>query len=493
MAINNISTFFPRHKELATLNDFISGTGSGLTYLRGRRRIGKSTLLKHLTNSRKDTFYFQGLPDANDLKLKKEFALRYSAFSKSTYLNDIKTEKLTWPLIFSYIRKVATESNSPIIIILDEVQWISKSQSGFLGYFKEAWLDWHETGLIKVIISGSSNKFFTKNISHTDAPLRGLSTFSDIWVSPFTLKEIAKYYFPSWTKEEVCLVDMMLGGIPYYLELIPKQTNFILAINEAIFQQKTIFLSEIDEILNLEFSQVSLRNIKLILSVIGLYGATEKKIVEITGLPQSSISDQIKKLLEYRIIEEQIDILAIKKNNRRGTEYLLSDPYLIFYFQILQSYTERIKQNRKGLLFNQLIKSKTGYYIENFTGRSFENLIKRILNDRSHSEARIFKKLGLVSPEYQVSSYCDSLAQFDIIVDSEEDRELRIIEVKWISGKEKVDSKLIEEFANKSIEKLTTTNRKISKHLCLSLEYHKNLEEQGKKLGVNIIFIEDLF
>ena len=62
------------------------------------------------------------------------------------------------------ILKVAKNNKHQIIILFDEIQWISKSQSGFLGYLKEAWLDWRKSGKIKLIISGSSNKFFTKNI-----------------------------------------------------------------------------------------------------------------------------------------------------------------------------------------------------------------------------------------------------------------------------------------------------------------------------------------
>ena len=56
--------------------------------------------------------------------------------------------------------------------MFDEIHWIAKRNSGFVSKVKRAWLSWEKAGNIKVIICGSSNRFFDDKTGTASSILR---------------------------------------------------------------------------------------------------------------------------------------------------------------------------------------------------------------------------------------------------------------------------------------------------------------------------------
>jgi uncharacterized protein len=192
------------------------------------------------------------------LQLLKKFCQAWDSFTGVAHLTRLRTQELSWLEVFETVGKYVCElKESPLVLMMDEIQWIAKRNIGFVSQLKEAWVQWEMNPSVKLIISGSSNRFFEDKTGGDAKILRGMRTHGDIWVRPFSLWEVRKYFFSKWTDEEICLIYMMTGGVPYYLCRVPKVTNFIRAVNETFFTRRTIFLEEIEEILDLEFNQTS--------------------------------------------------------------------------------------------------------------------------------------------------------------------------------------------------------------------------------------------
>ncbi|MDR2395513.1 MAG: AAA family ATPase [Endomicrobium sp.] len=487
--------FFGRNDELETLNSFWEQKGSGFTYMRGRRRIGKSWLLKHFQAKHKNCFYYMGRPDETKEEIFIDFVKKWVLFSKETLLEDLRPELISWSRIFSEILKYAEKQKEPLILLFDEIQWIAKKGAGFIGSIKEAWIDWEMSGKIKVIICGSSNKFFSKYVGGEEKILRGIRTFNDITVKPFTLKETKDYYLKNFSNEEICLTYMMLGGCPYYLSTLNPSLGFIQAINSTIFTNKTIFLKEIYEILNLEFNKNGAMSATKILSSLGQDGKTVANIVKLTGLNPTVVLRTVKNLLEYDLIEEKNFFGEKQKRNNAGTSYIVKDFFLNFYFQIVLPLKSRIEMNEQGLLFPQYcIKSKKGFYIENFSGKAFEKLISYILSCKFYSLKKapnIFKKLLLNDVDFTVGTYSNQDVQIDIVVENKSDRIVRLIECKWLSNTD---------FSLENVcKKLSLCNYPKPKgfikkyYLALSQDVTSNMLEVAKKYDVELIGLEDLF
>ena len=134
---------FIRTRELEELRDFARSSKSEFLYVRGRRRIGKSWLLDSFSRE-VEAFLHTGAADASQQGELRRFASRWAAFSRSQTLLELKTAHLSWHRAFSEITGYSQTSDKPIILIFDEIQWVAKVNSGFIGTLKEFWVAWQK-------------------------------------------------------------------------------------------------------------------------------------------------------------------------------------------------------------------------------------------------------------------------------------------------------------------------------------------------------------
>ncbi|MEM7012753.1 MAG: ATP-binding protein, partial [Verrucomicrobiota bacterium] len=444
--------FFGREIELSRLQAFAETPESGFLMVRGRRRIGKSWLLTEFAET-SGAIYFQGDDGSSSRSLMRDMAQAWESHSGDDSLAIIRSVDLTWKRVFDALTRFCQENQDrQHVFIFDEIQWIAKRKSGFVGHLKEAWVRFEKAGNVKIIICGSSQRFFTKATSSDASVLHRLRTSADLWIEPFSLTEIRRHYFKRWTDEQICLVFMITGGVPYYLERIGRG-NFIQAINKAFFTRETIFLDEFKEVLNLEFTKGSAQTAEAILECLGQDGSTLENIRKKSGLrSESTVRTIIDQLLTFQIVSEKTRA-GERKGNRRGSKFYIKDPFLNFYFQVLRKRTRQIQRNEKTNLFGEVIGSKIGYYIEDFSGKAFELLVEWVLQQRLSpgGEEPILTKLELAEDPYEVGHYWEEgKTQVDLVVENSRDRESRLLELKWISKTADVSAGYVEQVLDKA-------------------------------------------
>lgn len=432
---------YGRKNELEYLEGLSKSNRSELLFIRGRRRVGKTEILRSFCQ--RDTslrFYFMGYDDQSNKETLHRFAHLWDEFTHSTNLTNWKKDYLTWKNIFVEITKYIALRKKNICLVFDEIQWICKAQSGFLGALKEVWIDWEHSKKINIFLCGSSFRFFNL---HTGGEkiLRGLRTKGDLWIRPFTLKESHEYFFPNWDLLEVTFTYMLLGGIPYYLVQIDPQFGVIHAIHEALFTRSSIFLDEIEEILRLDFNKSGKLSAFKILKVIGLFGASLEDISEKSSIPISSAYDILEKLLLYDLIRIEKPTHCKTGNKKNQAKYKINDFYLNTYFALIDPWKEKIKatnpNDSKGpILFSSLLNSSKGLYINNFSGKAFEEFIRYALINfyTENNPPGFIKKLKLQNYQYEISSYWSQQSQIDLVIEDHNDRVSRILEIKWING-----------------------------------------------------------
>jgi hypothetical protein len=492
--------FYGRKEEINVISQWIRSPNSEFCHVRGRRRIGKTTILEKIAE-KYHAFYFSGFADENDLNCRNRIAEEWDQYVKIKDLSTRNHEYKSWKNIFLNMTNYAQgNTDLRVILIFDEVQWLSKKGSGILGHLKRVWESkWQHLDNIKVILAGSSSRFFFRQIDHIKGVLYGLRTVSDLIVLPFTLLEINDYYAKphDWTKEQTCLIYMMTGGVPYYLNQIIRNakndSNFFRVINKTFFIHTSIFLNELGNVLFLDFRDIdAIENVKKILRSLGQEGASEINIVSRTGMPKTTINTIISRLIDYKIIFREFPMGHVIKKNNSGARYVMRDPFLHFYFQILEPLSNRIKENKKGMLFTgDVIKSNKGYFIQNYSGKAFELLIFNFLEDRRNRNSRIFKKLNIENIDYNVGCYWKKkITQIDLIVESKEDRESRIIETKWINQIADVSTPYIDQLENKKYS--PPSGYSLTRFLICSRGFSKNFYQTTTK-KIQLLDIDDLF
>lgn len=479
-----------RQGEFELITDILKQKKSHFLYLRGRRRVGKSWIMTELENRNKNVFYFMGSKDARNEVNIDLFIEKWELFSGSQNLSVLKKSLLNWNKIFQEITDYLKKHE--IILALDEIQWIAKTGSGFCGLLKQYWLQWEKTNRMTVIICGSSNKFFHDESGGEEQLLRGLKTHSDIWVQPFTLPEVYKFKFKTWSKDEVVLLYMLVGGIPYYLQQIDEKKGFIHAINSALFLKSSIFLEEVNEILRIEFNKSSVETVKTILREFGQKGTQQYKIEDKTFLSKSSISETIEKLTDYSIVFSDKPINFKKIKNQAGITYYFKDFFLHTYYQILEPLAEKIKANSSSLVFPvDVLKEKKSLYISDFTGEAFERLLRHCLETESKKYPKLFSRLQLVDNNFQVHTYRSHESEIDILIAHKKDRIIRVVECKWIQKKNIKFKDLCLEVINKKFVLPEGSTRK--NYLFLSFKPSAAEQKMAHKMQIVILTINDLF
>lgn len=424
---------FHRQNELKRIEEALQKKGPVFFYVRGRRRVGKSWLLKKIVEKHSNAFYFMGSPDTKTSGTQASFVNSWTEFTGDQGLAEIRKSALDWRRIFAEITKYSSDSKKDIILIFDEIQWIAKEGSGFIGRLKEAWLDWEGTEKIKVVICGSSNKFFSDKTGGEEKILRGLKTHSDVVIYPLSFSQCLKEKFKNWKREEAAIAYMMTGGVPYYLNQIDETRPFVHALNDAFFTKNSIFLEEAEEVLNVDFNKKGLRSVKQILSVITLQGSSEVNIAKKAKIAKSTVNEVLGKLEEYNIVQALQPHNQPSKENLAGAKYIIKDFYLNTYFSLLHSLQNKIRINTKDLLFTSAcLKSDKGYYIHGYTGYMYEKMIRGILESKSMKEP-LFGKLNLRDSDFSVTQYWDKEQQIDLIVEHNSDRISRALEIKWLA------------------------------------------------------------
>lgn len=433
-----------RKHYLKELNEFFGDiqnkAKSQLPYVRGRRRIGKSTLLQKVSQDKaKYVFYFSGIQDESSIVQIRRFVKEWSSFSSSDALMQIRPDYLDWTRILNEIDSYIKSQKHTIGLIFDEIQWIAKSKTGFVGSLKLAWVKLEENRKTRILICGSSNKFFHNHTGGEEQTLRGLKTRSNIVIHPLGAQEIAQFYGLNVSDQELILIQMLFGGIPYYLNQINFKAPLLKALNDSLFTHETIFLDEVDEILRLEFNNAGTLTAKKILSTIGCRGQSLQNIATNARMPYATVDAVINKLVEYNLLEVRTDYFSCPKENRRGVIFLINDLYLNLYFSVLLPNRRKILKNLNNEFILNSVISKNGYYIPNFSEEAFESFIIQTLRGHFHNEKEpgIIKKLHLEGQNFEVTSTWKPDLQIDVVVTDTDDRYLRAIECKWTD-----DSKL---------------------------------------------------
>lgn len=463
---------------------------SEFLYLRGRRRVGKSTLLKKIQTSHPNIFYFIGIGDESGDKTLARFAKAWDQFTGKKSLLRLKKIELDWNTIFDEITTFTTnnKSISSLTLMLDEIQWIAKGRSGFIGTLKEKWLEWEQTNKIKVVLCGSSNKFFIEQTGGEEKILRGLKTHSDILLPPLHPIEVKENYFSSWSSNEAIMAYMLLGGIPYYLNQLETNQNFIKTINEAVFTKKTIFLTEVDEILNLEFNRAGIKKAKQIFSAIGPLGATQAQIKEKINISESTLSEAVSKLFDYSLLKEKK--VYKPKNLKSQVTYFYDDPYLLFYFSVLQKYSDDISENDSRLIFADILASSKSFYIPNFTGRAFEIFIRNLfLCDTNETQKAFLNLLHLPDKKYQLFDSYNGDSNVDLFIEHKGLRSFYAIECKWTNSSDVISDGLDQ------LEAFNENNKELKAELVLisNFKFTGSLLKKAQKQNIKIIEINKIF
>ena len=211
--------FIGRKKELAALEHAYQAQGSAFMPVYGRRRVGKSELIKHFIKD-KQALYFLGKQAPPRLQL-KEFLRNGASALNQPLLEQAWADD--WQEAISLVLKQVS-AGKKIVLVMDEFQWTAGAcpeLPSILQSFIDD--DWGGRCNVFLILCGSYMGFMEKKVLGEKSPLFGRRS-GQILLKPFSFLEAGKFH-PHWSTTEKAKVFFICGGIPYYLKFFSQKIS----------------------------------------------------------------------------------------------------------------------------------------------------------------------------------------------------------------------------------------------------------------------------
>ncbi len=378
--------FYGRKKELEILNVFLEKKTASLIVLKGRRRVGKSTLIKEFAKGM--TFLsFAGVPPTKQTTRKSQIEIFGRTLNKSCGLPNVQYSD--WQDAFEML--AAQTKSGRFIILLDEISWMGSKDPDFLGKFKNVWdAKLKQNPEIIVVLCGSISSWIEKNILSSTGFLGRISYIMTLNELPI---EDCKSFWDATgaivSPYEKFKILSVTGGIPRYLEEINPNRSAEENIRNLGFRKGGIFTVEFDHIFNDLFSKRShfyKEIVRTLADGVLEYGQIAEILAKkVTGRLSSYLED----LKQAGFISRDFTWHFKGGKISKLSHYRLSDNYVRFYLKYIEPIKEKIEQEHLDTTFEPA----NWHAIQ---GLQFENLV---LNNRQF----VCKKLS-INPQDIISN-----------------------------------------------------------------------------------------
>jgi len=321
-----------RKKEKKILWQYYNSKTSELVAIYGRRRVGKTYLVKTEFASYFD-FYFTGV-------YKGAFSTQLNGFfielqNRSDGMFD--TVPKTWMQAFDMLNKYLNSlKKDKVLVFIDELPWIDTPRSNFINSFSYFYNTWLSTNsILKLFVCGSQTTWMINKMIGDKGGLYGRTTRS-IYLAPFTLEETKQYLNEikkcNYTSEQVLDVYMYVGGIPYYLSMFDNTISIIENIDDLFFKRYGSLKTEFDFVFRSLFNESeSYKKVIFSLSKKNC-GITRDEISKETGISGGTLT---KILSDLELCDFLRTYNEFDKKSREKI-YQLVDMYSLFYLKLVE-------------------------------------------------------------------------------------------------------------------------------------------------------------
>lgn len=204
-------------KELNELESRYQEGAPQLVVVYGKRRLGKTALLKEFAKDKTHFFYVsRETIDSEQIKLFSEEIL------SDNPVKEFITTFDSWEKAFLFL--VSESKSKKILLIIDEFPYIAQSNKKILSILQKIWDQHNEDNQIMFVLTGSSLAYIEEEILGSDSPLYGRTT-STIKLDILNFEE-AKELLKNFSLENQIKYYCILGGIPRYLKILDKNLSF---------------------------------------------------------------------------------------------------------------------------------------------------------------------------------------------------------------------------------------------------------------------------
>lgn len=328
--------FFGRESEIGDLMALWNKRSGSLVTCRGRRRIGKSTLIEEFARRSKARFIkIEGIrpkPGYSDSTELKTFARELCAQTKAE-----DTVPENWLKAFIRLNR-EIKDRERTVVLLDEVSWLGYYDETFADLVKIAWDDyWSKHSRLIVVVCGSVSGWIKEHFVDNGAFFGRRSL--DLVVKELPLKECVKFWGRSATRidtREIIDVLSITGGVPRYLKEIDPGASASANLSRIAFRPNSILRIDFDEMFSDVITKLPTLSGKIIRVLVGRPLSVSEAAAAVNAGKGGKIGEALEQLEEAGLVASDAGKNPETGENARETRYRLKDNYARFYLRYIE-------------------------------------------------------------------------------------------------------------------------------------------------------------
>ncbi len=389
------SKFIDREEEMRYLEDRYRSGRAELILIYGRRRIGKTYLLRRLINEHNGVYL---LAEESENVLDD-----FSSILAERFGDPVLRENplRSWNAFFTYL---AERSRERLLVVIDEVQYIVKGEKGFLSILQKHWDSSLSKSKIMLVLCSSTVSFMEGVMSYR-SPIYGRKTGS------WEVTEIPYYRLPEFLNtgyEETVRIYSVFGGVPQYWSSYDPRRDMWDNLRYLVLEKGSLYYDEPKFLLKMELRDVS-RYFSILRSIAQGY-TRFGEIANSSRIESSSLG-------KYLSVLEDLGYVAVERpvGAKKGGIYRIKDNFFDFWFRYVYPHRANIEM---GMDIVPIIRRDFNAYV----GKKFEDLGRRFI--------MILNARGKLPERYEhIGRWWHRGEEIDIVGIGE--RTLLLGEVKW--------------------------------------------------------------
>lgn len=397
--------FIDRESELDYLERrWQQSTGAELVVLYGKRRVGKTELVKHFVRNKPHLYVLA--ERTNDEQQRQRFATAVGEHFNEPLLRGSPAPE--WNRLLGYLG----QRPERLVLAIDEFPYLIEANPAISSLLQRAWDEqWKNTRLFVLLLGSSVGMMETEVLGHR-SPLFGRRTGQ--WkLTPFRFTDAIRFR-PQDDFDSRMHYYAVAGGMPAYWLQFEARAGFWENLQDRVLRKGAFLYEEVEFLLREEVREP--RNYFALLAAIAAGKRRLAEIVNATGLTQSTANKYLSVLGDLGIVHRELPVTESKPLKSKKGLYRLEDPFTRFWFEFIYPHRDRLEMGKTGAILKKIREMFPAYL-----GHVYEDAARDILY--RHSDALpSFARIG---------RWWDRNQEVDLVGVDEERNSIIFGEVKW--------------------------------------------------------------
>ena len=318
--------FVDRDVELDQLTGCYESETADFVVIYGRRRLGKSELVRQSIADRDDAVYYQAVESTAPNQLEQFVDAATAQFPS------LRNVRRDWEVLLE------TLGEQDAVVVIDEFPFLIEEDESLPSRIQRVWdMELQETGMTLVLV-GSSISVMEDKVLSGSAPLYGRRT-ATIDLKPLDVAD-TRQFFSEYDPETAITAWSIYGGTPYYLQTIDPDRPLGANVQQAILSERGLLFSEPEFLLRTELRQPN--TYFSILRALAHGRRTPNEIAGMAGVESGSLSTYLQKLRRLRLVERHIPVTESSTASKRG-RYRIAAPLFRFWFRFVYGNQDQLR------------------------------------------------------------------------------------------------------------------------------------------------------